>query len=661
MQQPLPQLTTNNNNNKATTSKVDKDTLFRTTNACDACRIRKRKCDGKHPCSYCVAKNQTCEFSQKKKRGPKKRKIDETFDEDNSSIVIVDPSPKEADMADLIEGFKYLELCWNHVRICGFTNKSKIHSPSTTAIKVQAYSAVAYAARLCGDKVHATTYINQARLLAGTIFDTPDMDAVAALMMMCHYSLLTLDLPRSAFYSAVASNLAKIVPSGKFDMKVGAFCQLTNILSDSTLPKSQKITTLQTVSKNLMPKLQLVAPDKATALANIIEFHASTIQILGFNTFYPESTYASKAFHLFDDVVISEEARLRLFGHMNQILFGCYEKGVVNHANFAKVILIPSYRAVVNWKSGHIGEAIENAIHCLAGLQVLDNSCIFGLLSHFPQVCVLGSVVKMLLEQGQVFLAKQLGDKIKSICNVMKPDLDFMCQQVDELMESVSPVTISSHPPPIITSLPTSIHFPATPLSFPSTPLPFVDSPSTPDHDVIVTYTAEEPAAAAEIIPNDYLGTFSVDEARTVPSPPAADTSSSFASLPTAAATSSFAMMTPAAAPNDTPSPMPSDVFITNDYLGTFSADEAHAVPSPTDSTSLTILTSLPGGTPFAPTPAPPNATSSPTGDITTTWFNEEGAELDVNLVDDILLSITADDDVAANSFFAVPCVDLQG
>ncbi|GEQ71019.1 hypothetical protein JCM33374_g4700 [Metschnikowia sp. JCM 33374] len=35
--------------------------------ACDSCRIKKTKCDGKSPCSRCLADNKLCVFSEKKK------------------------------------------------------------------------------------------------------------------------------------------------------------------------------------------------------------------------------------------------------------------------------------------------------------------------------------------------------------------------------------------------------------------------------------------------------------------------------------------------------------------------------------------------------------------------------------------------------------------
>lgn len=575
-------------NNKA-------DLLFRTTSACDACRVRKRKCDGKQPCSYCVAKNQICEFSQKKKRGPKKRRIEEIDGEDNSMAVVVDPSPKESELFDTVEAYRYLDICWNYIRIHPFSNKTKIRSPTTTAHKVQAYSTLAYAARLCGDKAQATIYSQQARVLVGSIFDSPEMDSVAALLMMCHYCLLTLDLPRSAFYAGVASNLAKIVPSGKYDVKVGAFCSLTSILTDSSLPNQQKISTLKDVSKSLQPRITAGLDKFSPMIAQMLEFHANMILVLGFNTFYPETKYASEAFNQFDGLSISEDARLRLFDCMEQIGICCQDKQAT-HSAFAKVIMIPSYRAVINWKSNHIQEGIDDTISCLAGLQVLDNACLFGLLSHFPQLCVLGSLVKMLLEQGQIFLAKQLGDHIKNICKIMKPDLDFICRQVDELLEKVSPITISSNPP-------ISLSFPVSPLSFPTSHLP-----ATMDHHVIITNIAEEEqdTCCEETIMTD--------------------------------------------APNN-------DVIVTNNYVNTFSDDPAVAASVHTSPT----VTSFPtADTSSAPTTTLPNDASSPGVDFTTTWFTEEGAELDVNLVDDILLSANTDDDMA-HSFFGLPIVNLQG
>ncbi|KAJ3378571.1 hypothetical protein HDU92_007305 [Lobulomyces angularis] len=44
------------------------------TNACDRCRLRKRKCDGFKPCATCIKVNYTCTFDiEKSKRGPKSK------------------------------------------------------------------------------------------------------------------------------------------------------------------------------------------------------------------------------------------------------------------------------------------------------------------------------------------------------------------------------------------------------------------------------------------------------------------------------------------------------------------------------------------------------------------------------------------------------------
>jgi late competence protein required for DNA uptake (superfamily II DNA/RNA helicase) len=43
--------------------------------ACDRCRTKRIKCDGKHPCATCTKYNEECTFSaSRKKRGPLKGK-----------------------------------------------------------------------------------------------------------------------------------------------------------------------------------------------------------------------------------------------------------------------------------------------------------------------------------------------------------------------------------------------------------------------------------------------------------------------------------------------------------------------------------------------------------------------------------------------------------
>ncbi len=46
------------------------------------------------------------------------------------------------------------------------------------------------------------------------------------------------------------------------------------------------------------------------------------------------------------------------------------------------------------------------------------------LLAHLPQLYLLGTVVKLFLEQGQFLIAKQMGERIKKVCDRLRPDLD---------------------------------------------------------------------------------------------------------------------------------------------------------------------------------------------------------------------------------------------
>jgi hypothetical protein len=96
--------------------------IRRNTAACEACQERKRKCDGKAPCSfisylhnfaillifkctpylrkylllaYCVGKKIECKFSQQKKRGPsKKRRMIEAEAGLSTTLSLCSPSPQ---------------------------------------------------------------------------------------------------------------------------------------------------------------------------------------------------------------------------------------------------------------------------------------------------------------------------------------------------------------------------------------------------------------------------------------------------------------------------------------------------------------------------------------------------------------------------------------
>eukprot|EP00026_Physarum_polycephalum_P008585 Phypoly_transcript_08673.p1 GENE.Phypoly_transcript_08673~~Phypoly_transcript_08673.p1 ORF type:complete len:413 (+),score=89.24 Phypoly_transcript_08673:160-1398(+) len=128
---------------------------------------------------------------------------------------------------------------------------------------------------------------------------------------------------------------------------------------------------------------------------------------------------------------------------MNNITAMTENPVFANHGGFIRKILIPIQRAIINWKSGHPVEAMESALACFSTLQHIDQACLYGLLSNFPQLYLLGSLVQIFLEQGQVFLAQQMSDQIKKVCASMSPDLDNICIQMDELILSYSPASPS--------------------------------------------------------------------------------------------------------------------------------------------------------------------------------------------------------------------------
>ena len=99
-------------------------------------------------------------------------------------------------MSDLIEAKSFVDYYWSYIkhRIPGEAAQL-ILNPQTNADKIQAYlflfrqwwrqqlyrlfdcsryAVLAFASRISGDATRASTYINQARSLAGTVFDTPE-------------------------------------------------------------------------------------------------------------------------------------------------------------------------------------------------------------------------------------------------------------------------------------------------------------------------------------------------------------------------------------------------------------------------------------------------------------------------------------------------------
>eukprot|EP00026_Physarum_polycephalum_P003626 Phypoly_transcript_03639.p1 GENE.Phypoly_transcript_03639~~Phypoly_transcript_03639.p1 ORF type:complete len:487 (+),score=147.92 Phypoly_transcript_03639:897-2357(+) len=329
---------------------------------------------------------------------------------------------------------------------------------------------------MCGNKSKSLVYMDQARILAGQIFDSAEIDAVVGMLFMSFYSMLTFDLSRTSFYSNIGASLCKMISEGKVSNKLSAICQLTTIMSDNTITTHQQARQFRQLINSLTHK-----SNQEQLICNKVSMIAELVQVFDHRLFYLAPTGKVNVFQILDNLVVREETRLTIFDIMNQLLINEANE-VGNCTSYMGKICIPVNRAVLNWKSGHVVEAMENALSCFYALQTIEDECLYDLLLHSTELYLMGALVKLFLEQGQFLLAQKMGMQVIKICSRMKPDLDDICQQVENLLQthfashnSTSPENIfTTHPPPH----PSSSPLPLLPPS--SSPLPLLSPSHSP-------------------------------------------------------------------------------------------------------------------------------------------------------------------------------------
>lgn len=406
--------------------------VVKNTLACNACRVRKGKCDGKFPCSYCIAKNITCEFAERKKRGPvKKRRLNDTETEPTSTALVC---PRyEAELLDQAEARHYSEFYLKFMNMMmPLTSRRNMMEPQNTAHKVQAYAALAHCSCVLGNYTISQKYITQARLLGGAIYDSEDADAASAMLMISNYGKLVLDTRLCVHFTNMACSIADTAPPHKISGSLRAFCQISSIMNTLNITTKQRAALIASKSNELLQAGLINRP-----MSYFLTFAANVLDILGFNVWCETPTTISHVFQAINKIHISEVDRVKLLQIISVIVIDCQSQAVIDGypcVLFANVFG-PMYKGIVEWKSGHIAEGLENTIACLSGLRDLQHADIFGILADFSHICILGNLAKYLQEYGHNNLAIQMCGFMKKICNLMKPAFDFILELVDKFID----------------------------------------------------------------------------------------------------------------------------------------------------------------------------------------------------------------------------------
>lgn len=464
----------------------------KTTVACDACRNQHVKCDGKFPCSYCVAKNRLCEFSEPKKRGPKRRLVTKEQGDQNqnvnvnvqkaekpavieeSTLISLVAASTERDMLDNIEANKYFDFYLKFMSHMPIAEGKELVQPRTTSKKVQAYATLAASSRILGDSNMSQKYISQARMLGGLIYDSPDPDGSAAMLVMHKYFQLVLDLPRATHYATMAASIAKMISPIKKDAKMDLMCKISATLINEKLNNQQQARKIRAAAHKCR---EFELP--MSVLSSYLDFAAIVLEVVGYHVFYASSFTLANTFQVLDNAHIGAEDRGRILAALNNLMLAAAAHNRPGFSMFMSVFG-PMYMAITEWKSGNITEALAHTMTTMTALQHLQNEKTIGLVADLPHVCILGSLAKFLHSRGLDNLSRQICQYIYQICDVMSPVFDFIRALVDRFIQ-MNLDSESATSPTTIPSTPTSILTPSTPTILTSstpTPTPLLIPPA---------------------------------------------------------------------------------------------------------------------------------------------------------------------------------------
>lgn len=395
----------------------EKDKLYRNKSACEACKERRRKCDG-NPCSYCVGKNKTCTFLVQKKRGPakKQRLLEPGYQTASLS--------SENTLADRVEMLKYLTIYFRFDKHAVFLSQNidTLMTPKTVPLQIQLYSALATSAQSCGDFGRGIQFINHARALSGSVYDNVDCDVVKGFIMMRKYWYNVLDFVQCTHYANLSWSLAKFC--GKLDVPVRMHCELAAKMADFTTSVEEKISFLKKSIATSKANFKAFYTRELRVFILFSSLAAAFLEHLRFDIFF--LVCAETLFIDLSKIHLSPEARLHLLECVNDIHI---EVSTLDGTTDNSVILIiskvftPLYQAIVNWRSNRISEAMSQALQCVHAFDIfislnisLHSSNLFGTVVRCPHITLMGSLMHFFMEQHQYDLATKVEAIIIAIC-----------------------------------------------------------------------------------------------------------------------------------------------------------------------------------------------------------------------------------------------------
>ena len=216
--------------------------------ACDACRSKKKKCDGETPCFRCKSLAKICTYS-KKERKPNATPVDKKISIPVDRRISV---PQEG-LSAIATTNMYFQLFFRCLNLISFFHKfdmSMLERPNTKPALLQYNTILAISTRAFSSNPEAyLTFENRARQLAGDLFDDCSFDtAVGFELLGLHFWWDSEE--RFGFYRELTlSILNRVYKSGEHDpywtsRLMIAATGLTPLLDSSVTDDVEKVTDL---------------------------------------------------------------------------------------------------------------------------------------------------------------------------------------------------------------------------------------------------------------------------------------------------------------------------------------------------------------------------------------------------------------------------------
>lgn len=406
----------------------------RLTAACDACRERKRKCDGKAPCHFCLSRRITCQYSQRKKRGPPGRKKQEENNNVSSALTTIRNTAYSLGAADLEYGIsnqtemnKYINFYVRYMNVIApVCSAEKLTAPDTNECQVQSYAVVAIASRLCGDIGRSKMCIGSARQLAGTIYDSPQQDAAVAMLLMSSYFQIDLDFPMTSHYLSLSWSLLKLIPINYSDL-LYLYIYSNYLVMDNNTTNRQKEQALRNLVNQITPE----ASHKVQFFARVLSVSAAIFQVFDSNILWPIEKLEANYQKIYNTIV-SEQDRLKILTLLNALQAEIEQLGAPDILVQGFRVFTGVLRAIAEWKSGHDLEALSFALQVTESLHILhENNCL-GFTADYSFICLLAQMVQYFYEHNYAHQASKLSEFIRIMCRTMGPGYNFVIEFMDQ-------------------------------------------------------------------------------------------------------------------------------------------------------------------------------------------------------------------------------------